>query len=379
METIEEPIRVASVIGRYIGGGVEAVTINYYRNIDKNKVQLDFICDEDSTNIPYEEIERMGGKVIIIPSYSKPFKYHKVLKRVLKEGNYKIIHSNINTLSVFSLFAAKCAGVPVRIAHSHSTTNKKEKMKNLMKQVLRPFSKVFATDYMCCSELAGRWLFGNKECDKGNVYLLNNAIDLDKFKYNESLRKKKRKELGIKDDTLVIGHIGRFVAQKNHDFLIDIFNEIHKKNNNSILLLAGQGPLMEDIKNKVKDLNLEDSVKFLGQRNDANELYQAFDVFLLPSLYEGLPVVGVEAQASGLLCYLSDDMTKETKVLDITKFMSLNNTPEEWADNILDDVKKYKRIDTSKEMTAKNFNIKEEAKKLEEYYLNLYNNGGEEK
>ena len=376
MET-KEPIRIASVIGRYIGGGVEAVTINYYRNIDKNKVQLDFICDEDSTNIPYEEIEKMGGKVIIIPSYSKPFKYHKELKRVLKEGNYKIIHSNINTLSVFSLFAAKCAGVPVRIAHSHSTTNKKEKKKNLMKQILRPFSKVFATDYMCCSELAGRWLFGNKEYDKGNVYLLNNAIDLDKFKYNESLRKKKRKELGIKDDTLVIGHIGRFVAQKNHDFLIDIFNEIHKKNNNSILLLAGQGPLMEDIKNKVKELNLEDSVKFLGQRNDANELYQAFDVFLLPSLYEGLPVVGVEAQAAGLLCYLSDDMTKETKVLDITKFMSLNNTPEEWANNILDDVKKYKRIDTSKEMTAKNFNIKEEAKKLEEYYLNLYNNGGE--
>ena len=377
METIEEPIRVASVIGRYIGGGVEAVTINYYRNIDKNKVQLDFICDEDSTNIPYEEIERMGGKVIIIPSYSKPFKYHKALKRILKEGNYKIIHSNINTLSVFSLFAAKCAGVPVRIAHSHSTTNKKEKKKNLMKQVLRPFSKVFATDYMCCSELAGRWLFGNKEYDKGNVYLLNNAIDLNKFKYNESLRKKKRKELGIKDDTLVIGHIGRFVAQKNHDFLIDIFNEIHKKNNNSILLLAGQGPLMEDIKNKVKELNLDDNVKFLGQRNDANELYQAFDVFLLPSLYEGLPVVGVEAQASGLLCYLSDDMTKETKVLDITKFMSLNKMPEEWADNILDDVKKYKRIDTSKEMTAKNFNIKEEAKKLEEYYLNLYNKGGE--
>lgn len=377
MKAKEEPIRIASVIGRYIGGGVEAVTINYYRNIDKNKVQLDFICDEDSTNIPYEEIEKMGGKVIIIPSYSKPFKYHKALKRVLKEGNYKIIHSNINTLSVFSLFAAKCAGVPVRIAHSHSTTNKKEKKKNLMKQVLRPFSKVFATDYMCCSELAGRWLFGNKEYDKGNVYLLNNAIDLDKFKYNESLRKKKRKEFGIKDNTLVIGHIGRFVAQKNHDFLIDIFNEIHKKNNNSILLLAGQGPLMEDIKNKVKELNLEDSVKFLGQRNDANELYQAFDVFLLPSLYEGLPVVGVEAQASGLLCYLSDDMTKETKVLDITKFMSLNNTPEEWADNILDDVKKYKRIDTSKEMTAKNFNIKEEAKKLEEYYLNLYNKGGE--
>lgn len=376
MET-NEPIKIFQLVGSYKGGGVEAVVMNFYRNIDRNKIQFTFVCDEDSTDIPYEEIEKLGGKIIIVPPYSKPFKYHSALKKALKEDDYKIIHSHISTMSVFSLFAAKCAGVPVRIAHSHSTTNKKEKKKNLMKQILRPFSKVFATDYMCCSELAGRWLFGNKEYDKGNVYLLNNAIDLDKFKYNESLRKKKRKELSIKDNTLVIGHIGRFVAQKNHDFLIDIFNEIHKKNNNSILLLAGQGPLMEDIKNKVKELNLEDSVKFLGQRNDANELYQAFDVFLLPSLYEGLPVVGVEAQAAGLLCYLSDDMTKETKVLDITKFMSLNNMPKEWADNILDDVKKYKRIDTSKEMTAKNFNIKEEAKKLEEYYLNLYNNGGE--
>lgn len=378
MET-NEPIKIFQLVGSYKGGGVEAVVMNFYRNIDRNKIQFTFVCDEDSTDIPYEEIEKLGGKIIIVPPYSKPFKYHSALKKALKEDDYKIIHSHISTMSVFSLFAAKCAGVPVRIAHSHSTTNKKEKKKNLMKQILRPFSKVFATDYMCCSELAGRWLFGNKEYDKGNVYLLNNAIDLDKFKYNESLRKKKRKELSIKDNTLVIGHIGRFVAQKNHDFLIDIFNEIHKKNNNSILLLAGQGPLMEDIKNKVKELNLDGSIKFLGQRNDANELYQAFDVFLLPSLYEGLPVVGVEAQASGLLCYLSDDMTKETKVLDITKFMSLNNTPEEWADNILDDVKKYKRIDTSKEMTAKNFNIKEEAKKLEKYYLNLYNNGGEKK
>ncbi len=377
MVTKEEPIRIPQIVGKWLGGGIEAVVISEYLAMDKSKIQFDFICDEDSTNIPYDLIEKNGGRVIIIPPYQKAFKYHKELKKVLKENNYKIVHSHISTMSVFSLFAAKCAGVPVRIAHSHSTTNKKEKKKNLMKQVLRPFSKVFATNYMCCSELAGRWLFGDKEYDKGNVYLLNNAIDLDKFKYDEKLRKKKRKELGIKDDTLVIGHLGRFVAQKNHTFLIDIFNEIHKKNNNSILLLAGQGPLMEDIKNKVKDLNLDDSVKFLGQRNDANELYQAFDVFLLPSLYEGLPVVGVEAQAAGLLCYLSDDMTKETKVLDITKFMSLNNTPEEWADNILDDVKKYKRIDTSKEMTAKNFNIKEEAKKLEEYYLNLYNNGGE--
>ena len=229
MRKSEEPIRIAQIMGKWVGGGVEAVVMNYYRHIDRNKIQFDFICDSDSTNIPYEEIEKLGGKVILIPPYQRVFKYHKELKKVLKDGNYKIVHSHINTLSVFSLWAAKSAGVPVRIAHSHSTTNKKEKKKNLIKTILRPFSKVYATKYMCCSELSGRWLFGNKEYDKKNIFLLNNAIDLDKFKYDEKIRKIKRKELGIKENNIVIGHIGRFVEQKNHRFLIDIFYEFHKK------------------------------------------------------------------------------------------------------------------------------------------------------
>lgn len=373
-----EPIRVAHVIGNWLGGGVESVVMNYYRNIDRNKVQFDFLCSESSTDIPYEEIEKLGGRVFIVPNYTKVFKYQKGLKKIFKENNYKIVHSHISTMSVFPLRAAKKAGVPVRIAHSHSTTNKKEKKKNLLKQVLRPFSRVYATDYMCCSELAGRWLFGDKEYDKGNVYLLNNAIDLDKFKYNESLRKEKRKELGISDDTLIIGHVGRFVEQKNHRFLIDVFNEIHKKNSNSLLLLVGQGPLKKEIENKVEELKLNDSARFLGQRNDINELYQAFDVFLLPSLYEGLPVVGVEAQAMGLLCIFSDDMTKETKVLDTTRFISLNTSAEEWATIILDDYSKFKRHDTTSEITKNNFNIKNETSKLENEYSELLTNMGVE-
>lgn len=370
MKRKEEPIRIAQIIGKWLGGGVEAVVMNYYRHIDHSKVQFDFICDDDSTNIPYDEIEKLGGKVILIPPYQKVFKYQKELRRVLRDGKYKIVHSHINTLSVFPLYAAKKVGVPVRIAHSHSTTNKKEWKKNLLKQVLRPFSKKYATNYMCCSELAGRWLFGDKAYDEGKVYLLNNAIDLDKFKYDKKIRDKKRKELGIKEDTIVIGHIGRFVAQKNHTFLIDIFNQFHKKEKNSILLLAGQGPLQEEIKNKVRELGLDDSVGFLGQRNDANELYQAFDVFLLPSLYEGLPVVGVEAQASGLLCFFSDDMTKETKALDSTVFMSLSNTSEEWTGEILTNLKDYKRINTKNEVSDNGFDIEIEARKLEKYYIN---------
>lgn len=364
----KKPIRVAHIIGKWLGGGVEAVVMNYYRHIDHSKIQFDFICDEDSVNIPYEEIEKLGGKVILIPPYQKIFKYQKELRKVLKDGEYKIVHSHINTLSVFPLYAAKRVGVPVRIAHSHSTTNKKEWKKNLLKQILRPFSKKYATDYMCCSELAGRWLFGDKAYDEGKVYLLNNAIDLDKFKYDEKIRNNKRKELGINEDTLVIGHIGRFVAQKNHTFLIDIFNEIHKKNKDSLLMLVGQGPLMNEIQAKVNNLGLKDSVIFLGQRSDVNELYQAMDVFILPSLYEGLPVVGVEAQASGNLCYLSTDMTKETKVLDSTKFMSLSNSAEEWANAILKDARNYKKHDTKEEVSKYGFNIEKEAEKLEKKY-----------
>lgn len=371
MEKRQEPIRVAQIMGKWLGGGVESVVMNYYRNIDRNKVQFDFICDEDSKYIPKDEIEGLGGKVILIPPYQKPFKYHKELKRVLKEGKYKIVHSHISTMSFFSLWAAKSAKVPIRIAHAHSTTNKKEKKKNLMKQVLRPFSKVFANRYFCCSELAGRWLFGDKTYDDGKVYLLNNAIDVDKFRYDEKIRKEKRKELNIKDNQLVIGHIGRFVQQKNHEFLIDIFNEIHKQNKNAILLLAGDGPLKENIQNKVKELGLEKSVQFLGQRSDANELYQAMDAFVLPSLYEGLPVVGVEAQAAGLPCFFSTDMTKETKILDTTQFIKLTKNSKEWAVKILKELKVFKRQDVTVKITNNNFNIKNEAEKLEYKYQRL--------
>lgn len=366
---MNKPIRIAQVIGKWLGGGVESVVMNYYRNIDRTKIQFDFICDNDSTNIPYEEIQELGGRVILVPPYEKVLDYQKELIKVFKENNYKIVHSHINTLSIFPLMAAKRAGVPIRISHSHSTSNKAEWKKNLLKEVLKPFAKVFATDYFCCSEVAGRYLFGDTSYDNGEVFLLNNAIDLDKFKYDEDIRNDMRKVLRISSDTIVIGHIGRFVKQKNHEFLIDIFNEIHKKNNNTLLVLAGQGPLMDEIKEKVKRLGLDASVKFLGQRRDAYRLYQLFDIFVLPSLYEGLPVVGVEAQASGLLCALSTDMTKETKVLDTTTFISLQESPEKWAKTILNSYKKFERVNTKKEISKNGFNIKKEVKNLEDKYL----------
>ena len=367
----EEPIRIAQIMGKMVGGGVESVVMNYYRNIDKTKIQFDFICDSDSTNIPLHEIKSLGGKVILIPPYQKIWQYHKQLKKILKQNQYQIIHSHINTLSVFPLHLAKKIGIPIRIAHSHSTTSKKEWKRNFLKQILRPFSKIYATHYFCCSELAGRWQFGNSLYEEGKVFLMKNAINLEKFKFNNEIRKNIRQELNLGDDTLVIGHIGRFVSVKNHQFLLKIFNEIHKKNKKSVLLLTGQGPLENEVMEKARQLKLDKFVIHLGQRNDINQIYQALDIFLLPSLYEGLPVVGIEAQASGLLCFLSNNVTRETKILKTTTFVSLEKDEKEWSEIILTKYKNFSRKDKSKVLKTRGFDIKIEANKLKDKYIEL--------
>ena len=368
----EQPIRVAQIIGKWLGGGVESVVMNYYKHIDRSKIQFDFICDNDSTNIPYEEIEKLGGKVILIPPYQKIFKYHNELKKVLKDGNYRIVHSHINTLSVFSLFAAKCAKVPVRIAHSHSTTNKKEWKKNLIKIILRPLSKMFATNYMSCTEHAGRWMFGDKEYDKGNVFVLNNAIDIEKFKFDENLRKQKRKELRIDDENVIIGNVGRFVEQKNHRFIINLFKEINNVNDRVKLLLIGQGPLLNEIKMNVKKLGLENKVIFAGQRDDINELYQVMDLFIFPSLYEGLGMAVIEAQVNGIPCIVSTEVPEVTKITDSINYISLDETIKVWVDKINEYIVNKNR--NLENIDYSNYDIKKEHIKLTNYYIDCLKN-----
>ncbi len=343
--------------------------MNYYRNIDKSKVQFDFIVDEDSSYIPREEIERLGGKVIIVPPYQKIFKYIRTLKKVFKENNYKIVHSNLNTLSVFPLFAAKLAGVPVRIAHSHSTSNKKEWKKNILKNILRPFSKVFATDYFACSEYAGRWLFGNKTFEEGKVTIIKNAIDVDKFKYNEEIRNKIRKQLNV-EEKFVIGHVGRFMEQKNHEFLIDIFNKIHMKRKESILLLIGDGPLEDKIKEKIKKLHLQDFVIFLGVKSNVNEYMQAMDVFLFPSLYEGLGIVAIEAQVSKLPVFISDAVPDEVMISDNIYRVNLTDNDDVWSDKVLNNTidRAMVQIDSIK---CKEYTIAYASKTLEKKYREI--------
>ena len=365
-----EILRIGIILGKWYGGGVEAVMMNYYRNIDKKKIQFDFICDNDSTDIPYKEIESLGGRVILCPPYQKLTKYIKELKRIFKENNYKIVHSNINALSVFPLYAAKSAGVPIRIAHSHSTSNKKEWKRNIVKKILRPFSKKYATHYFACTEHAGRWLFGNKTFEQGKVTIINNGINLDNYLFNEKVRIEKRKECNFKDDNLVIGHIGRFMKQKNHEFIIELFNELYKKNKKYKLILIGQGPLQDEIKHKVKDLNIEESVKFLGQKTDANKYYQAMDLFLFPSLYEGLGMVMIEAQCAGLPCVASTEVPENAKVSDKATFVELNQPIEVWIDKIENLINQDRKIDIQR-IKAAGYDIITEAKKLEQKYIEL--------
>lgn len=259
----------------------------YYKYIDRNKFVYDCIVDEDSPHVPYNEVNSLGGNLIFVPPYRRQPAYQKALYTLFTSNHYPLVYSHLNTLSVFPLFAAWRAGIPIRIAHNHTTAGrgKGEFLRNVMKYTLRPFSKIFPTHLCACSKFAGRWLFGDKAMNAGRVKIWNNAVELERYAYNEKVRNDTRQSLKL-SDKFVVGHSGRFEHQKNHDFLVDIFAEIHRRRNDAVLLLAGDGPLMGEVTGKVKRLGLNDSVVFLGNVSDMERYYQAMDVFIFPSLYE---------------------------------------------------------------------------------------------
>ena len=366
----KKPIRVLQIIGDVVGGGVEQVILNYYRHIDRNEVQFDFILHNGALKSYVDNIESLGGKVYkIIPYKSNPVKTVLEMYKIMK-GNYQIVHSNMNALSVFPLFAAYLAGVPVRILHNHSTDTKAEPLRTFVKHLLRPFARLFANQYWACSRLAGEWMYGKKAVKEGKVTIINNAIDLKKFSFDEKKRSKFRDELGLQD-CFVIGHVGRFMKQKNHDFLVDIFAEISKKQENARLLLVGDGPLKTEIEDKVKAIGLEEKVIFTGVRSDVADLYNAMDVFVFPSLYEGLGMVAVEAQANGLPVISSTEVPKEAKISDAIKFEALSNTKSFWTKDILDCVNQRNIGSVDAEISHSEFDIRVEAKKLGKRYKKL--------
>ena len=363
----EQPIRVAQIMGKLLAGGLESVIYNYYRHINHGKIQFDFYFDADS-DFPFpSELLTMGARCFEIPPYQKLPQYLSALRKHFRENSYPIVHANLNTISVFPLFAAWMEKVPVRIAHSHSTASRKEGKRVILKYLLRPFAGGFPTDYLACSEHAGRWLFGNKRFDTGEVLVLNNAIDLERFQYREEVRNAVRKELGL-ENCFVVGHVGRFMTQKNHAFLIDIFTEVVKREENARLLLVGDGENRQRIEEKLHRMGLYEKTIFTGKVTDTEKYYQAMDVFCFPSLFEGLGMVTIEAQAAGVPVAASEQVPKEAAVSELFTYTLLSDSPEVWAEKLLA-IRTKHGMDCIAELRANGFDIRTEAAMLERFYL----------
>lgn len=368
-------IRILHIVTHMNRGGLETMIMNYYRNIDRNKVQFDFLVHRTERADYDDEIEDLGGTIYRLPSLN-PFSkiYLNRLDDFFKNHRkkYKIIHCHLDCMSGIPLKYAKKYGIPVRIAHSHNSNQNKD-AKYILKLIYKNNIHKYANNFFACSALAGKWMF--KKIDLENIVIMNNAIDSTRYIYNLEKRINIRDSFGIPENALVIGHIGRFNKQKNHDFLIDIFYHIYKKDNCARLLLVGDGELKETIYQKVNDMGILDKVIFTGVRDDIPDLLQGMDVFLFPSLFEGLGIAVVEAQASGLPCIISDSIPDECNMVnDLVIKLNLKDPISEWADTIINVSKQINRVDTSKKICDAGYDIKETAKWLEDFYLEKYKN-----
>lgn len=365
----EEPIRIL-IIGMHDKiGGIETFLMNYYRNLDKEKVQFDFISIYDKLCFE-DEIEKLGGKVYKICSEKRnPIKYIKELSKIIKVNNYKIVHINmLSAANILPVIVAKKQKVKHIIIHSHNSNTPSGILRKLLNLINKPFLHM-GTDFFACSKLAGEWLFGKKFLKKHKLTIINNAINIDKYRYNAITREKIRKELNV-EDKFIIGHIGRFCYQKNHDFLINVFYEVQKRDKTAVLLLIGEGELEDSIKEKVKRLGIANKVIFLGTTDKVEDYLQAMDVFVLPSRFEGLPVVGIEAQASGTRCIFSKNITSEVNLTNNVKFIGLDEKIEEWAEEIINKNQTIKN-NTKISKLIENYDAKKMSKELTNRYLQM--------
>ena len=358
------PIRVLQVVTHMERGGLESMLMNYYRHINREKVQFDFLVHRQERAAFDDEIESLGGKIYRLPRlvpWSKS--YLSALNHFFdKHPEYKVVHVHQDCLSSVILKVAAQHNVPTRVAHSHNA-NQDKNLKYPIKLWYRRSIPQYATNLFACGKDAGNWMFN------GALYqIINNAIDAAAYTYDPAKRTEMRCQLNLTNE-LVIGHVGRFNPQKNHPFLLDIFAVLLKKEPNAVLLLVGGGEDMPKIQAKVRTLGIAEHVRFLGVRSDVADLMQAMDVFVFPSLYEGLPVTMVEAQAADLPCLISDKVPPECILTEgLVDILPLSAEPETWARKILGK-RDFPRTDRQAEIAVHGFDIATEAVKLQEFYL----------
>lgn len=360
-------MRVLQVVTTMNRGGLETMLMNYYRHVDRERVQFDFLEHRKEHSAYDDEIESLGGRIYRLPRlvpWSKS--YLSALNHFFDEHpEYKVVHVHQDCLSSVILMVAAQHNVPVRVAHSHSASQDKN-LKYLIKLCYKRFIPKYATDLFACGRDAGDWMFGGAP-----FQIINNAIDVAAYTYDRAKRQKVRQQLGLENE-FTIGHVGRFNQPKNHPFLLDIFATLLKEEPNAILLLVGGGEGMSKMQEKVQALGIAEHVRFLGVRSDVADLMQAMDIFVLPSLYEGLPVTMVEAQAAGLPCIISDKVPPECILTEgLVDIMTLSASPEAWAEKILAK-RAIPRTDRRAEIAAHGFDITTEAVKLQEFYLKAY-------
>ena len=371
-----DKIRVVQVVGRMNGGGVESTIMSHFRFIDRDRFHFDFVANADSTHIPYAEIEELGGTVHTVHPYRSFGKYNQDCMQLFEELHPLIVHANVNALSVFPLHAAKQEHVPIRIAHSHSTASPKEVAKTVVKDVLRPCSRMFPTHLAACGELSARWLFGNATVDSGRVKMIRNAVDLERFSVDEDMRWRIREELGV-GDAFVIGQIGRLCYQKNQEFSLRVFAELLKIHKNAVLVLVGGGDERKQLEQEARSLGVFDRVKFLGIRKDVPAMYNAFDVMIFPSHYEGLPVSLIEAQACGCPSLISDAVTKEVQIVPgMIESLPLNAGVTMWAKTLLALGLRTRDARSAGGRFLKNagYDIRDSSKDLGDWYESLIQN-----
>ena len=357
------PVRILHIVTHMNRGGLETMLMNYYRNIDRSKVQFDFLVHRDKRADYDDEIESLGGRIYRLPVLNPlSLNYLKSIDSFFKEHKeYKIVHSHVDCLSSIPLKYAKKNGVPFTIAHSHNASQDKN-FKYIIKFIAKSRISKYADDLFACSKEAGQWMFNTDD-----FMILNNAIDSKKYAYDNKKSIRLKEKLGL-SNKFVVGHVGRFYKQKNHEFIIDIFNQLSKINDDAVLMLIGTGELENEIRKKVQDLGLNKKVLFLGVRDDIQDLMQIMDVFLFPSLYEGLPLVLVESQAAGLKCIISDTISKEAIITNNVEIMNLEKLTIEWADKI-NSYRNYKRNNMIEDIKRNKFDVEQNVKWLQEYYL----------